>query len=273
MPTWFNWSPLSPLLGKYVDDGTRDLCTADIAIQDTGDFQVSLVGNKNAIELIRVATLNSDGNLSPKQSETVSTLVDHTLAVLRLTHDVSADLIRFGENTISIGAHDNIGKPNLSINIEEMLNERPLVSPDNIRNVFVASMEHRHLIKLLADAQTPTLPMQYRYVSLYKILELEFRVARRWIGLQEVLKRYERDYNKMNIGLQTLPNIIHAMRDKCAHIKVGGNDSLGIIGLDGPDAKTVTSLVPLLQRIISDHLTAKYTGLTFQVKAPPASPA
>lgn len=62
MPIWFNWSPLAPLLEKYVDDETRDLCTADISIQDTGDFQVSLVGTKHAIELIRVATLNSDGN-------------------------------------------------------------------------------------------------------------------------------------------------------------------------------------------------------------------
>ena len=28
MAIWFNWSALSPLLEKYVDDGTRDLCTA-----------------------------------------------------------------------------------------------------------------------------------------------------------------------------------------------------------------------------------------------------
>ena len=41
-------------------------------------------------------------------------------------------------------------------------------------------------MKLLGDAQLPTLPLQYRYLSLYKILELEFRVNRRWGGLNEI---------------------------------------------------------------------------------------
>ena len=56
MATWFNWSLLSPLIERYVDDGTRDLCTAEISIKDTGDFKVSLVGTKHRIELIRIAT-------------------------------------------------------------------------------------------------------------------------------------------------------------------------------------------------------------------------
>src|SRR6266446_9237416 len=58
MATWFNWSPLSPLIERYVDDGTRDLCTAEISIEETGDFIVGLVGTKHRIELIRVATLD-----------------------------------------------------------------------------------------------------------------------------------------------------------------------------------------------------------------------
>jgi hypothetical protein len=144
----------------YSDDGTRDLCTAEISIKDTGNFQVSLVGTKHAIELIRVATLDSDGNLSPKQSETVGKLVDHMLAVLRLTHNVAADLIRFGENTISLGAHDKDGKPNLQVKIGEIQGALPEVASDNIRNVLIASMPHRHLIKLFADAAYASPPIQ-----------------------------------------------------------------------------------------------------------------
>jgi hypothetical protein len=268
MAIWFNWSPLAPLIETYSDDGTRDLCTAEISIKDTGNFQVSLVGTKHAIELIRVATLDSDGNLSPKQSETVGKLVDHMLAVLRLTHNVAADLIRFGENTISLGANDRDGKPNLQVKIGEIQGALPEVASDNIRNVLVASMPYRHLMKLLADAQLPTLPLQYRYLSLYKILELEFRVNRRWGGLNEILKPYEQEYVAMNVSPLALVNIIHAMRDKCAHIKVGANDSLGIVGLDGPDAKIVTSLIPFLGRIVSTYLNTKNVGMTFQTNSP-----
>ena len=72
----------------------------------------------------------------------------------------------------------------------------------------------------------------------------------------------------MNVSRRTLPNVVHAMRDKCAHIKIGRNDSLGIVGLDGPDAKVVASIVPLLTRVIAAHLTAKYPDLTFQANAP-----
>ena len=270
MATWFNWSPLSPLMERYVDDGSRDLCTAKISIGDVGDFEVTLVGTKQGVELIRVATLGSDGNLSAKQSETVSKLVDHMLAVLKLTHNVSADLARFGENAISIGAHDDEGKPNLKIEISEIVEAQAEVAADNIRNVFVTSMGHRPLIKLLADAQMPLLPLQYRYLSLYKILELEFRVEGRWIGLQELLEPYDRSYKALNLSLRSLPNLIHEMRDKCAHIKVGGNDSLGIVGLDGPDAKIVVELVKLLGKVIVQHLTSKSIGLTFVLT--PAEP-
>jgi len=269
MATWFNWSPLSPLIETYVDDGTRDLRTAEISIQDTGDFKVSLVGTKHRIELIRVATLDSDGNLSAKQSETIGKLVDHTLAVLKLTHDVRVDLIRWGDNkTISVGAHDVNGKPNLNVQISEIVGAQAEIAAENVRNVLVASMGYRPLIKLLADSQMPLLPLQYRYLSLYKILELEFRVARRWIGLQKLLEPYDDDYKALNISERPLPNLIHQMRGKCAHIKVGGNDSLGIIGLDGPDAKIVTELVKLLRRILTDHLNSKSMGLTF-VSTPP----
>jgi hypothetical protein len=262
MPTWFNWSPLAPLLKSYADDGTRDLCTAEICIKTTGDFKISLVGEKHAIELIRVATLNSDGNLTPLQAETVTKLVDHMLAVLKLTYDPAIDLVRFGENAISLGAHDVNGRPNLHVQIDEVIGALPEVPADNIRNVLVASAQHRHLIKLLADVQTPALPLQYRYLSLYKILELEFRTARRWgTAFDKTMTAYAAEYRKLNISHQTLTNLIHAMRDKCAHIKTGGKDSLGIVGLDGLDAKIVIALMPLLMKIITTYLNEKYSHL------------
>src|ERR1700704_2379566 len=145
MAKWFNWSPVVPLIERYVDDGSRDLCTAQVSIGDTGDFEVSIVGTAHRVEMIRVATLNSDGALSVKQQEMVSKLVDQMLMVLRLTYDVNADLVRFGDDTISLGAHDKDGLPNLGVNItESFVGQRPVVASDNIRNVFVASMPHRH---------------------------------------------------------------------------------------------------------------------------------
>ena len=56
---------------------------------------------------------------------------------------------------------------------------------------------------------------------------------------------------------RALKNIIHELRDKCAHIKTGGNNDLGIIGMDHADAKVVGAPMPLLIKIISSHISEK----------------
>lgn len=263
MPTWFNYIPLAPLLEQYTDDGTRDLCTAKISIATAGDFEVSLVGTPSAVELIRVATLNSDGNLNPVQIETVGKLMDHMFAVLRFTYNADVAAVRFGENRISLGSHDNDGKPSLAIKMRPENDESYRVPSDNIRNVFVSSMKIRHLMKLLSDTQNPEIPLQYQFLSLYKIFELEFRRGRKWHGLNELMLKYKDRYQALKLKQRSLESLMHELRDKCAHIKVGGNDDLGIVGLDGPDAKIVASAMPLLKQIVIEHISSKYTDLNF----------
>src|ERR1700682_3619748 len=135
MAIWFNYYPLAPLLDEYSDDGTRVLCTASVSIAASGDYEVSLIGGETSVEQIRVATLNSDGNLTELQSKTVSKLVDHMLAVLRFTYNEQIDAVRFGETMISLGAHDVGGRPSMRVRIEDVLGEASKVNSDNIRNV------------------------------------------------------------------------------------------------------------------------------------------
>ncbi len=270
MAIWFNWSPLVPLLGQYVDDGTRDLTTARVNIVDTGEFEVSVVGTRQRMELIRIATLNSDGNLTEKQRDAVEMLFEHMLAVLRLTHDDRADLFRTHGRAMGIGAHDVDGKPSLNVGIQEILGPTTDAQLDNIRNVFGGSLQHRALTKLLADALTPSLPLQYRYLSLYKIFEYEFRKEGRWSGLAELFQSYDVEYQALGLSTRSLNNLFHEMRDKCAHIKVGKLDNLGVIGMTSPDAKVVTKLLELLLGMLAKHLSAKDVG--FKMEYSPTRP-
>jgi hypothetical protein len=168
MPTWFNYAPLAAGITKYADDGKRDLCKATISIIDVGEFEVGLVGTPTSVELIRVATLDSDGNLTPAQSATVAKLVDHMISVLRMNYDRDIARLSWHDQTISLGSHGQDGQPNLSIDISDIT---PPNTHDfeNIARVFAGSADIRHLIKLLSDAQLSGLPIQYRYLSLYKI--------------------------------------------------------------------------------------------------------
>ena len=238
MAIWYNYCIVLPLKETYVDDGSRDLCTAEINITTAGEFQVTLVGTQTTIELIRVATLNSDGALTPAQSETVGKIIDHMLAVLRLTFDADVQLFRRGPAHFSLGCRDVDGKPSLNFAIREHINAGFVIHADNIRNTFVQTARMRHLTLLLGDTQNGALPLQYRYLSLYKAFELEFRARKKWVDLTSLFASVNARYLALAVSKRSLVELFHELRDKCAHIKTGGADHLGIVGLNDPELKT-----------------------------------
>jgi hypothetical protein len=142
------------------------------------------------------------------------------------------------------------------------------VNGDNIRNVFLQTATIRPVMRLVSDAQNPMLPLQYQFLSLYKGFEFEFRIARKWIGLKEALAPYEERFTALNVGKKTIANTLHDLRDKCAHIKIGADDELGVIGLGDAAAKRVALALPLFREVILTHISAKYAHLDLKF-APP----
>jgi hypothetical protein len=113
MPIWYNYAIILPLKEQYDDDGSKDLFTIPITINDVGEFAASAVGTQDQIELLRIATLNSDGNLTSKQMETVSLIKAHLLAVLRITYDIDIQEFRQGQTILALGTKDVGGRPEL----------------------------------------------------------------------------------------------------------------------------------------------------------------
>lgn len=265
MPNWFNYRPLAPAVPKYMDDGTRDICSVTIS-DHVGEFEIGLIGSSKSVELVRVTTLNSDGDLTPAQSTMVSRLTNHMLAVLRITHASEIDVLRWGEQTISLGSHGQDGKPNLGVTIETILNAKNDIDGKNVASVFLATLDCAHLICLIADSQDARLPLQYRYLSLYKILELEFRRGSKWVGLSERLDKFEEKYKALNVSNRSLKNLLHELRDKCAHIKTGREETLGIVGVDHQDAVVIAKLMPLVREVVLTSLEGSLPGLKFVIK-------
>jgi hypothetical protein len=183
MPIWYNYIVILPLKERYDDDGSRELFSIPISIDGVGQFTASAIGSQNQIELLRIATLDSDGNLTHKQIETVALIKAHLLAVLRITYDSSIQEFRQGLTYMGLGAKDVDGRPSFHISIEVHSN-RAKVDGNNIANVFLATESIRHLIILVGDAQDGTLPLHYRYLSLYKAFESEFKSAGKWKSLK-----------------------------------------------------------------------------------------
>jgi hypothetical protein len=269
--TWYNYTPLAPLIEKYSDDGSRDLFTIECRVGSDDLYRVASIGERNAVELIRVETVGSDGNLTSDQSRTVSQLIDHMITVLRLTTDQQVERLWFGQETVSFGSHgDGEGKPNLDVSIS--LHSPPDFQVDfnNIAAVYSHTLEERNLFKLLGDNRQPGLPLQYKYLSLYKILEHEFREGKKWPGLRKALAPWDAEFRALAVSGQPLDNFIHSLRDRCAHIKTGKSGELGFTGLSTRDIEVVDKVMPILAKVVAAHLSDEYPGLRFSNPVPVA---
>jgi hypothetical protein len=92
--TWFNYAPLTGAGGKLEDDGSRVFCSIPIEQKDGKALEVAIIGDATRLELIRVATPNSDGNLSEQERYQVARATDHAIAVIRLRPQYRTDASR-----------------------------------------------------------------------------------------------------------------------------------------------------------------------------------
>lgn len=263
MPIWYNYIIIMPLKEQYDDDGSRDLFSIPINIKDVGQFVASAIGSQNEIELIRIATMDSDGNLIHKQIESVQLIKAHLFAVLRTTYDASIQEFRQDQTLLSLGSKDVAGKPDFHIKIELHTN-RPKVDGNNIANVFIATENIRHILILVGEAQDGGIPLHYRYLSLYKAFEAEFKPTGKWIKLEDLFSVINEQYEVKRTVKRSLINRFHELRDRCAHVLTGGK--LGLIGLPDRDAQDVELLLPLLIRVLAEHVNSKYPAIRFALR-------
>ncbi len=262
MPRWFNYWPLHPLLNSYDDEGSSDLFVIPVDVEGVGRFEAAAIGVGSAITMIRVATLDSDGKLTPTQQEALQTIKAHLLAVLRLTYDIDIQLAHRMGTFMAIGTPDVAEKPNLHIRLH-VPQDNKAMNWNNVKNVFMGSTAIRPLMILIADMQDGALPVQYRYLSLYKAFELEFKSGAGWSGLKEILNNVEPEYIRLGISQKKLLSLFHDLRDRCAHIKTGNKERLGLVGLPDKELQVVESLLPLLVKVLIGHVNTKYMPLHF----------
>jgi hypothetical protein len=259
--TWFNYTPLSTAGTQIKDDGSRVFCSISIERgSDKSALELAFIGDQTKLELIRIKTPETDGDLDEEERRIIGNITDHAIAMLQLVFDpglgplyLAGRHLKFGQ----FGADD--GSPQFQVRAEEF-RDAVKYDADLIRNAIVATAPIRVQMSLFAEATRPTTPLPFKYLCYYKILELELLVRRKWVGLAEHLAQYEDDYRKLDIGQASLSNLLHSYRDRCAHIKTGGRDELGLIGMGSKDAERVSKFLPLLHRIVVDLLNVKHSN-------------
>ena len=261
--TAYYYFAVEPLIEKYEDvPEVKPLISIPVKTKSK-TFEVSFFALGNQLHMLRIAVPNlEEDRISEEDSKVVQTLKEHVLSVLRITYDHGVSLF-----PIHWWSFAEEGKEyRAGISIREQIEEAFRINAGNIRNVFVSTFPLRYHIALISDSQDRRIPLQYRYLSLYKILELEFKKGGRWnrIRLNEFLSRFEKEFQKLHSEKIELRNYLHSLRDKCAHVRTG-KDIIGVTQLSGKDIEEVTKFLPFMAELCSTLLNEKYKDKGFSI--------
>lgn len=194
---------------------------------------------------LTIPSLQSDA-LPEDSLPLIQIVKEHLLSVLRLTYHSDA---RFFPRPIWMFIEEN-SPHNMELQLTQQI-QKVLFNSENTRNMFTEGFLYREELRLLIDGQDSYIPLQYRYLSLYKILELHFKHGDNWLKneLDLILDRYEHRFQE--IGIKQRPwAYLHQLRDKCAHIKKSGNkETLGVTLLRQKEAAAVEKIIPIFSEI------------------------
>ena len=182
----------------------------------------------------------------------IQSVKEHFLSVLRL--EFSEDAYLFPRPIwafIDTGAQFSIG---LDITVIE-----PTLAfdPEVFRRMFSSSFKQREEVRLLLDGSDKRIPLQYRFLSLYRLLELLLRPDRQWKkeDLERAFVPYAERVN--DAGFSRSPvNALHELRDSCTHIRNGGE--FGVTHLNLGQAARIEKFLPILIDVCIALLNSRF---------------
>ena len=252
---------VEPLLSEYKDDPSVEPASYTIVKTKSKEYKVSFFTNNSQLYMIRIDIPDMPDETIPETDlEKIQTIKEHILSVLRLTYDHNVSLFPRPIWNFRKQGQD----PSLHIKIDQIINPNFDPHVENIRNVFIATFPIRVQIKLFSDSQDKRLPLQYRYLSLYKLLELEFKKRGKWTKeFGEFVGKFEGEFRSFGKD-KKLVNYIHELRDRCSHIKTR-KDILGVTQLSNEDMLEVYRFFPLMTKICLSMINEKYRDKGFSL--------
>lgn len=190
---------------------------------------------------------------------TLQIIQEHLLAVLRMTFRSDTVLAEPGViwNFVPSGE-----PPNLSVTIEGHGYDQ--FDPEGAKNLFIHSMAIRETFRLYVDGNDARIPLQFRFLSFYKLLEMNFKEGGHWrhAAVHKLLDPFRAAF--ISLGHTKEPvKVLHDLRDRCAHIKTGraqASETLGVTHLNHAAAVKVSKLLPVLRAVCATVLNDKAAG-------------
>lgn len=221
-------------------------------------YEFSLyVDNEGDPEFARLLIPRLNDKLIPEEIlPLLQTTKEHLITVLRLSFSYKASYF-----PLTVWSFFEDDQP-VDFGLDAQLRGKDILSPEATKNLFFHSMNFREDMRLYVDGGDERIPLQYRYLSYYKIIEKKFRKNGSWnkLELDLFLDRYKQKFKDANFHGKPA-SVLHSIRDKCAHIRTGTTrESMGVTHLNHKEALTASNLLPTLKVITGQIINEKAKG-------------
>ena len=255
---------IAPLRGGLEDTPDRQPAfTLNVHALDDKVYEIGLYCDpQGQPEFARLAIPELQSEAIPEAVlPLIQSIQEHLLSTLRLTFKSDAMLAQ--PSTVWSFIADGTPKQTKLV-IQEFGGQT--YDPNKTKDLFIHTFNVRELIRLFVDGVDTRIPLQYRFLSLYKVLENRFRKQSRWDhkALAAILEPHKISFERL--GFHGTPaSTLHDLRDRCAHIKTG-KDVLGVTHLNLKEAARVESILPYLRAtcatVINERADGKFALVT-----------
>ena len=246
---------IEPLRSEYRDDSENEPASSVNIYDEHETYTLSLfLDEQGEPYFARFTIPNLAKECIPEHLQPLLHEVkEHLISVLKVTWRGSASIFRF-----SIWHFQDPNEAfSMGWNLEEVTDSSFRV--DQMKDVFVSTFSERHVLRLFVNGIDSGLPLQYRFLALYKIIEDRFKSKGSWNydELNTFLSKYQFLFEGK--GVKKKPkNYIHDIRDRCSHVRTGS--VLGVTDLNSELQNEVRSILPVMSSMCCDLVNEMGNG-------------
>ncbi len=249
--------PLAPPIPTDNISDIKPLQSIPFECNDGVVLTIWLLGRTHTIDAIAIS-IPPEG-VGVDRSKALHQGFEHMLATLRLCYDSATDVIRHGDGFLNLMNQTGSATPVYAFPIASTINENHVVDVGNVARVFCQTWtkDTALLISLLGEGQFPQIPPHYRFLSLYRALEVMFGEDKK--ALASRLNREAHQFAGLVRAGQKADGAMAELRSRCAHGKSRGS----FVPLSGLlyEEKGIHQIVAIMRRIVADEITQRH-GLT-----------
>ncbi len=253
---------ITPLLTISEQKKVRELSFVREVLPNGKTGRVSIMGTPTKIAAITCTVPEpsraADGGpvFSTQESDWINRTTRHMLTAVQIGHDKDADYFRTQDHGIfSFSTFSENETPTFGLETELIGGDSP-IDANGIAMTYSVTSERNlhHVMELLSESMAWRIPAHYRFLALYKIIELEHphKTADFHSSMDEA-------YAAVSATPRPLRKLMPQIRVKVAHA-VGSGASAP--GLTMDESLAVTLLIPIMQSAIHADIAHRY-GMQF----------